>query len=140
MKIAIILHKKVHILCNTSYELNKSVSKTVKMHHWTVFVNYFIEYSNYKQSSITYFPMQSFFNVHLFLCKYLTHSILQSFTEGQKCFRGTDRGLHFCKETNKICKNALFLEFLAYLHFVAWLNGLQLELKLDLWNLLNLVV
>ena len=33
---------------------------------------------------------------------------------------GTDRGLHFCKETNKICKNALFLEFLAYLYFVAW--------------------
>ena len=26
-----ILHKKVHILCNTSYELNKSVSKTVKI-------------------------------------------------------------------------------------------------------------
>ena len=25
-----ILHKKVHILCNTSYELNKNVSKTVK--------------------------------------------------------------------------------------------------------------
>ena len=33
---------------------------------------------------------------------------------------GADRGLHFCKETNKICKNALFLDFLAYLHFVAW--------------------
>ena len=81
MKIAIILHKKVHILCNTSYELNKSVSKTVKiwteiviqtpflfkfwlykqLQHWTVFVSYFIEYSNYKQSAITYFPMQSFF-------------------------------------------------------------------------------
>ena len=29
---------------------------------------------------------------------------------------------HFCKETNKICKNALFLDFLAYLHFVAWLT------------------
>lgn len=26
-----ILHKKVHILCSTSYELNKNVSKTVKM-------------------------------------------------------------------------------------------------------------
>ena len=25
-----ILHKKVHILCSTSYELNKNVSKTVK--------------------------------------------------------------------------------------------------------------
>ena len=35
-------------------------------------------------------------------------------------FGGTDWGLHFCKETHKICKNALFLEFLAYLHFVAW--------------------
>ncbi len=35
-------------------------------------------------------------------------------------FGGTDWGLHFCKETNKICKNALFLVFLAYLHFVAW--------------------
>ena len=34
-------------------------------------------------------------------------------------FGGTDRGLPFCKEINKICKNALFLEFLAYLHFVA---------------------
>ena len=26
-----ILHKKVHILCSTSYELNKNVSKTVKI-------------------------------------------------------------------------------------------------------------
>ena len=37
-----------------------------------------------------------------------------------KILGGTDWGLLFCKETNKICKNALFLEFLAYLHFVAW--------------------
>ena len=68
--------------------------------------------------------MQSFFNAHVELCKHLIHSILQSFTEGQKFIRGTDRGLLFCKETNKISKNATFLEFLAYLHFVAWLNGL----------------
>ena len=40
--------------------------------------------------------------------------------EGQKFIRGTDWGLYFYKETHKICKNALFLEFLAYLHFVAW--------------------
>ena len=65
-----------------------------------------------------------FFNAHLELCKHLIYSILQDFTEGQKFVRGTDWGLHFCKETNKICKNALFLEILAYLHFVAWLNGL----------------
>lgn len=67
---------------------------------------------------LSYFPMQSFFNAHLELCKYMIHSVLQSFTEGQKFVRGTDRGLHFCKETNKICKNAFFLEFFAYLHFV----------------------
>ena len=29
-----------------------------------------------------------FFNAHLELYNCLTHSILQSFTEGQKCFRG----------------------------------------------------
>ena len=54
----------------------------------------------------------------------MIHSILQSFAEGQKFVRGDRLGTVFCKETNKICKNALFLEFLAYLHFVAWLNGL----------------
>ena len=55
------------------------------------------------------------------LASILIHSVLQSFAEGQKFVRGgADRGLHFCKETNKICKNALFLDFLAYLHFVAW--------------------
>ena len=41
-------------------------------------------------------------------------------SKGKSSFGGTGWGLHFCKETNKICKNALFLEFLAYLHFVAW--------------------
>ena len=45
---------------------------------------------------------------------------MQNFIEEQTSFRGTGRGRYFCKETNKICKNALFLEFLAYLHFVAW--------------------
>ena len=61
-----------------------------------------------------------FFNAYLQSCMYLIHSVLQSFAEEQKFVRGTDRGLHFCKETNKICKNAIILEFLAYLHFVAW--------------------
>ena len=51
---------------------------------------------------------------------HLSFSVLQNSSEGQKVIWGTDRGLHFCKETNKICKNALFLDFLAYLHFVAW--------------------
>ena len=49
---------------------------------------------------------------------------MRNFLEGQKFVRGTDRGLHFCKETHNICKNELFLEFLAYLHFVALSNGL----------------
>ena len=52
--------------------------------------------------------------------KQLAFSILQNLSEEQKCIRGTGRGLHFCKETHKICKNAFILEFLAYLHFVAW--------------------
>ena len=65
-----------------------------------------------------------FFNAYLQPYKCLKHSILQRFTEGQKFVRVTDWGLHFCKETNKICKNALFLDFLTYLHFVVWLNGL----------------
>ena len=51
---------------------------------------------------------------------YLVFSILQNLSEEQKCIRGTDWGLHFCKETHKICKKELFLEFLEYLHFVAW--------------------
>ena len=45
---------------------------------------------------------------------------MRNFLEGKCLFGGTDWGLHFCKETNKFCKNALFLEFLAYLYFVAW--------------------
>lgn len=40
--------------------------------------------------------------------------------KGKSSFGGTDWGLHFYKETHKICKNATFLDFLAYLHFVAW--------------------
>ena len=46
-----------------------------------------------------HFPMQSF---------YFVISVLQNSPEGQKFIRGTDRGLYFCKETHKICKNALF--------------------------------
>ena len=45
---------------------------------------------------------------------------MRNFLEGQMSFRGAGRGLHFYKETNKICKNAFILDFLAYLHFVAW--------------------
>ena len=40
--------------------------------------------------------------------------------KNKSSFGETDRVLLFCKETNKICKNALFLDFLAYLHFFAW--------------------
>ena len=61
-----------------------------------------------------------FFNAYLELYNCLIHSILQSFTGGQECIRGTNWGLHFYKETHKICKNATFLDFIAYLHFVAW--------------------
>ena len=49
---------------------------------------------------------------------YIMHYEILS--KDKSSFGGTDRGLHFCKETHKICKNAFFLEFLAYLHFVAW--------------------
>ena len=87
-----------------------------------------------------YLPMQSFFNAHLELCKQLMHSVLQNSSEGQKFVRGTDRGLHFYKETDKIYKNALFLEYLAYLYFVVWLNRLLLEVKLHLSQLSKLVV
>ena len=51
--------------------------------------------------------------------KCLIYNSLQSLHEEQKSVRGTVRGLLFYKETNKIYKNALFLEFLAYLYFVA---------------------
>ena len=46
-------------------------------------------------ASNSYFPMQSFFNVHLLLCKYLIHSILQSFTEGRKFVQGDRLGTAF---------------------------------------------
>ena len=46
--------------------------------------------------------------------------------KGKSSFGGTDWGLHFCKETHKICKNALFLEFLAYLHFVATMTKAEI--------------
>ena len=52
--------------------------------------------------------------------------------EGQKTVRGTVWGLHFYKETDKIYKNSLFLEFLAYLYFVVWLNSPELNVKLHL--------
>ena len=74
-----------------------------------------------------YLPMQNIICQHRKLnnlCNYLIYNLLQNFLEGQKSIRGTGRGLYFCKETNKICKNSLFLGFLAYLHFVAWLNRL----------------
>ena len=45
---------------------------------------------------------------------------------------GTVWGLHFYKETDKIYKNSLFLEFLAYLYFVVWLNSPELKVKLHL--------
>ena len=36
---------------------------------------------------------------------------MQNLLEGQTAFRGTERGLHFYKETHKICKNAIFFRF-----------------------------
>ena len=119
MKIAIILHKKVHILCNTSYELNKSVSKTVKiwteiviqtpflfkfwlykqMHHWTVFVSYFIEYSNYKQSAITYFPMQ-----HIYTIYWKRFSFLIGTT---RIFAMTRK--NFCRIIGNCCQQKTFI-------------------------------
>ena len=38
-------------------------------------------------------------------------SYYKVFPKGKSSFGGTDRGLLFCKETHKICKNALFLDF-----------------------------
>ena len=69
----------------------------------------------------SYFPMQNIFLTpiyNLISAWYIVH--YEVLLKGKSSFGGTDWGLHFCKETNKICKNALFLEFLAYLHFVAW--------------------
>ena len=69
----------------------------------------------------SYFPMQNIFLTPIYVlvsawyiiyCRVLSKDI--------SSFGGTNWGLHFCKETNTICKNALFLDFLAYLHFVAW--------------------
>ena len=42
---------------------------------------------------------------------------MQNLLEGQTAFRGTDRGLHFCKETHKICKNATFLRIFSIFAF-----------------------
>lgn len=36
---------------------------------------------------------------------------MQNLLEEQTSFRGTSWGLYFYKETNKICKNALFRNF-----------------------------
>ena len=39
-------------------------------------------------------------------------------TEGQKFIRGgADMGLHFCKETHKFCKNALFFRIFSIFAF-----------------------
>ena len=52
----------------------------------------------------------------------MIHSVLQNSSEGQKCIRGTDRGLHFCKETHKICKTHFFRIFciFAFRCMVKW--------------------
>ena len=47
----------------------------------------------------------------------LIFSVLQNSPEGQKFIRGTDRGLLFCKETNKIYKNALFFRIFSIFAF-----------------------
>ena len=47
-----ILHKKVHILCNTSYELNKNVSKTVKNRTEIVIQTLFLFYFYYTNKCI----------------------------------------------------------------------------------------
>ena len=47
----------------------------------------------------------------------LAFSVLQNSPEEQKCFRGTDWGLHFYKETHKICKNATFLRIFSIFAF-----------------------
>ena len=56
--------------------------------------------------------------------------MLQSHIEGQKFIRGTDRGLLFCKETHKICKNALFFRFFSIFAFrcmIKWpLSGAEI--------------
>ena len=66
-------------------------------------------------------PMQNIFLMPIHnLASALNIVYYKVLREDKSSFGGTDWGLHFCKETNKICKNALFLDFLAYLHFVAW--------------------
>ena len=68
-----------------------------------------------------YFPMQNIFLTPIFIFVSTWYIMYYKvLSKDKSSFGGTDWGLHFCKETNKICKNALFLEFLAYLHFVAW--------------------
>ena len=80
-----------------------------------------------------YLPMQNIFLTPI-LC-FVNHwytIYYKHYAEGQKTVRGTVWGLHFYKETDKIYKNALFLEFLAYLYFVVWLNSPELEVKSNL--------
>ena len=74
----------------------------------------------------SYLPMQNiFFNAHSQPCKHLIYSILQSFYRNAKVrFGGQAGGCIFAKKPIKSAKTHFFLEFLAYLHFVAWLNGL----------------
>ena len=53
---------------------------------------------------------------------HLSFSVLQNSPEGQKFIRGIDRGLLFCKETNKICKTHFFRIFsiFAFRCMVKW--------------------
>ena len=68
-----------------------------------------------------YFPMQNIFLMPI-RNPVSTRNIAyyKVLPKNKSSFGGMDWGLHSCKETHKICKNELFLEFLAYLHFVAW--------------------
>ena len=73
------------------------------------------------QKSAIYFPMQNIFLTPIHnLASDWNIVYYKVLPKDKSSFGGTDWGLHFCKETNIICKNALFLDFLAYLHFVAW--------------------
>ena len=42
---------------------------------------------------------------------------MQDLLEWQTSFGGTNWGLHFCKETDKICKNALFFRIFSIFAF-----------------------
>ena len=69
----------------------------------------------------SYFPMQNIFLMPVRSLVSIWYIVqYKVLSKDKSSFGGTDWGLHLCKETNTICKNALFLDFLAYLHFVAW--------------------